>query len=208
MPAVYRTLVPGLEPPRVVRRGRYSPSALLWHTGAIGSPPPDAAHHNIHFGHEWRESFDALRDGHRMPDPSILVTVPTISDPGLAPPGASVVYALEPVPNLDGRLDWSTEREPALGRLRAAVARFGYPSDALVSEAIDPLGWEAGGLERGTPFSLSHTFWQSGPFRPSNVERRAPGLVLAGSGTRPGVGVPLVLISGRLAADQVERCFA
>jgi phytoene desaturase len=59
-------------------------------------------------------------------------------------------------------------------------------------------------MERGTPFALSHRFTQTGPFRPSNVERRAPGLVLAGSGTRPGVGVPLVLLSGRLAADRVE----
>ena len=59
-------------------------------------------------------------------------------------------------------------------------------------------------MERGTPFALSHRFLQSGPFRPANLERRAPGLVFAGSATRPGVGVPLVLLSGRLAADRVE----
>ena len=66
----------------------------------------------------------------------------------------------------------------------AAVARLGYPSDSRVG------GWSTRstgrrcGLERGTPFSLSHTFWQSGPFRPSNVERRAPGLVLRRLGHR------------------------
>ena len=41
----------------------------------------------------------------------------------------------------------------------------------------DPVDWEAAGQERGTPFSLAHTFTQTGPFRPANLERRAPGLV-------------------------------
>jgi len=35
------------------------------------------------------------------------------------------------------------------------------------------------------------------------VERRLPGMFFAGSGTVPGVGVPMVLISGKLAADRV-----
>ena len=38
-------------------------------------------------------------------------------------------------------------------------------------------------MERGTPFALSHTFRQTGPFRPGNVDR-APGLVFVGSGDR------------------------
>ena len=58
-------------------------------------------------------------------------------------------------------------------------------------------------MVEGTPFSLTHRFFQSGPFRPANVERRAPGLVFAGCGTVPGVGVPMVLLSGRLAAERV-----
>jgi phytoene desaturase len=206
LPAVYRTLVPGLEAPRALRRGRYSPSALVWHAGVEGTPGPEVAHHNIHFGRAWDASFDALLDGGvRMPDPSILVTVPTLDDPSLAPSGCSVLYALEPVPNLDGAIDWSVERAPALERLRRTVAGHGYPSTVRVEHAVDPLDWEGAGLERGTPFSLSHRFLQTGPFRPSNVERRAPGLVFAGSATRPGVGVPLVLVSGRLAADRVDQ---
>jgi len=37
------------------------------------------------------------------------------------------------------------------------------------------------------------------------VSRKVPGLVFVGSGTVPGVGVPMVLLSGRLAADRVEE---
>jgi phytoene desaturase len=58
-------------------------------------------------------------------------------------------------------------------------------------------------MERGTPFGLSHRFFQTGPFRPNNVDRRVPGMVLTGSSTLPGVGVPMVLLSGKLAAQRV-----
>jgi phytoene desaturase len=205
LPAVYRTLLPGMDPPRQLRRGTYSPSALVRHAGVRGLPDAEVDHHNIHFGEAWASSFRALLDeGRPMPDPSILVTVPTIDDPAQAPAGCSVLYALEPVPNLDGKVDWTAERPAAAARLADHVARLGYPSDVVVEEVVDPLDWEAEGMERGTPFALSHRFFQSGPFRPSNLERRAPGLVFAGSATRPGVGVPLVLLSGRLAAQRVE----
>jgi phytoene desaturase len=89
--------------------------------------------------------------------------------------------------------------------LAAAAARLGYPTDIEVERLVDPLDWEAQGMERGTPFALSHTFAQTGPFRPGNLERRAPGLVFTGSGTVPGVGVPMVLVSGELAAARVHQ---
>ncbi|MEN0072026.1 MAG: FAD-dependent oxidoreductase, partial [Propionicimonas sp.] len=60
------------------------------------------------------------------------------------------------------------------------------------------------GLAAGTPFSLAHTFGQTGPFRPPNLERRRPGVFFAGTGTTPGVGIPMVLISGELAARRVR----
>jgi phytoene desaturase len=204
LPVAYRTLLGGVEAPRGARRGRYSPSCLLWVAGVRGTPPPGAAHHNLHFGHQWEESFDAIiRDGRVMADPSVLVTLHSIDDPTVAPPGCSTLYALEPVPNLDGHVDWSRHRDAASARLRAQVAASGYPVDAVVEEIFDPLDWEAMGMERGTPFALAHTFRQTGPFRPLNVDRRVPGLVFVGSSTVPGVGVPMVLVSGKLAAARV-----
>ncbi len=204
LPVAYRTLLGGLPMPRVARRGRYSPSCVVWHAGARGELPPEAAHHNIHFGHEWDGAFRALLDdGSLMPDPSILVTVHSKDEPSLAPAGGHTLYVLEPVPNLDGRVDWTRERSRVRDRLAERVAALGYPAGVEAEELVDPTDWERQGMERGTPFALAHTFAQTGPFRPGNLDRRAPGLVFVGSSTLPGVGVPMVLISGKLAAQRV-----
>jgi len=206
LPVAYRTLLPGLPMPRRARTGSYSPSCVVWHAGVRGAPPDDAAHHNIHFGREWDSAFRSLlHDGVRMPDPSILVSVPSLDDPSMAPAGCSTLYVLEPVPNLDGKVDWSRERARVRDDLAARVGALGYATDVEVEELVDPTDWERQGMERGTPFALSHKFLQTGPFRPGNVDKRAPGLVLVGSGTVPGVGVPMVLISGKLAAQRVNQ---
>jgi phytoene desaturase len=204
LPTAYQQLLPDLMAPRVVRTGRYSPSAVVWHVGARGQPTAGTGHHNIHFGTDWQGSFRALTEDQRlMPDPSRLVSVPTVTDPSLAPSGHCVLYVLEPVPNLDAGIDWDRERGPMRDRLLHFLDEHGYPTDIVTDHLVTPLEWEQLGMHRGTPFALAHTFGQTGPFRPGNLDRRVPGLVFAGSGTVPGVGVPMVLVSGKLAAERV-----
>lgn len=205
LPVAYEQLLPDLAPRRVVRNGTYSPSAVVWHVGARGQVAPGTSHHNIHFGDAWDSSFDALiKQGRLMPDPSRLVTVPSLSDPSLAAPGGTTMYVLEPVPNLAGRVDWKAQRAPMRDSLLRFLETEGYPTDVVAEELVDPLDWQAQGMAQGTPFALAHTFAQTGPFRPPNVEKRVPGLFFAGSGTTPGVGVPMVLVSGKLAAQRVS----
>ena len=80
LPVAYDRLLPGVPAPRAVRSGDYSPSAVVWHVGASGTPGEQVRHHNIHFGREWDGAFEALIDrGELMPDPSRLVTVPTVA---------------------------------------------------------------------------------------------------------------------------------
>ncbi len=204
LPTAYQQLLSDLRPPRAARRGQYSPSAVVWHVGVRGVPKPPVAHHNIHFGKEWSSAFDALLNrGDLMPDPSRFVTIPSLDDPALAPEGYSTMYVLEPVPNLNGKIDWSIEAGRLRDRLQIFLTEHGYPREVITEELVTPLDWQAHGMAAGTPFALAHTFGQTGPFRPSNVERRLPGMFFAGSGTVPGVGVPMVLISGKLAANRV-----
>ena len=185
LPGAYG-LLPGIRPPASLRRARYSPSAVVWHAGVRGRPAAGHAHHNIHFGHAWRRAFRDLDDGRRMSDPSLLVSVPTLSDPELAPPGCSVLYTLEPVPNLTGGLDWARLRATVRSELSARIQRLGYPVDTVEESLVDPVDWARQGLAAGTPFSLSHRFSQSGPFRPSNVDDRVPRPRVRRNRHRPG----------------------
>lgn len=185
----------------VKRRLSYSPSCWLLLAGS-SQGYSQIAHHNIHFGAAWRQTFDELLDGRLMSDPSFLVTHPTHTDPGLAPDGKHVYYVLFPTPNTHGKVTWPQPRfrDAALALMESRGYR-GF-SDAIEVENItDPADWEARGMYAGAPFSAAHSLLQTGPFRPSNHWGR--NVVFVGSGTQPGVGVPMVLISGRIAAERV-----
>lgn len=205
LPVAYRDLLPESRHPR---RLTYSPSCVVLHIGSSATYSK-IAHHNIHFGRAWKGTFDeVIHQGLLMSDPSLLVTNPTRSDPSAAPPGKQSYYVLAPTPNLDvAPLDWNG----GLGRryadeLAGVLEQRGYVgfADSIeVQQIITPADWAAQGMAAGTPFASAHTFAQTGPFRPSNLHPVLPNVVFTGSGTQPGVGVPMVLISGKLAATRV-----
>src|SRR5690606_8607000 len=151
-------------------------------------------------------AFAQLGRGAVMTDPSRFVTIGSVSDPTAAPRGSHTLFVLEPVPNLDADIDWTGATPRLTERMLEWAAGAGYPvADAQIVDTTDPTTWRARGAARGTPFSLAHRFTQSGPFRPAPVDRRFPRVVFAGAGTRPGVGIPMVLISGRIAAARTAE---
>ena len=202
LPVAYRDLL-GFEP-WDVKRLNYSPSCYLLLTGST-QEYSQIAHHNIHFGKSWDGVFkDLIDDKKLMSDPSILVTNPSRTDPGLAPDGKHIYYVLFPTPNLDADIDWTKQSGPYRDEIVKTLEERGYVGfgDSIELEHItNPLDWQERGMERGTPFAAAHSFFQTGPFRPRNVW--GDNVVFAGSGTQPGVGVPMVLISGRLAAERI-----
>lgn len=206
LPVAYRELLPPGSAPRRLARQRYSPSCFLLLAGSAAHYTA-TAHHNIHFGAAWRRTFTELIDqGRLMSDPSLLVTNPTRSDPGLAPAGKQIYYVLVPTPNLEAGLDWSVLAPRYRDECVALLERRGYVGFAEgieVEHLTTPADWAARGMERGAPFAAAHTLRQTGPFRAANLAAGVEGVVFAGSGTVPGVGVPMVLISGRLAAERI-----
>ncbi|MGA5039776.1 phytoene desaturase family protein [Streptomyces capoamus] len=206
LPVAYRLL--GRRPRRPLAL-RHSPSAVVLHAGTDRTWP-QLAHHTISFGAAWHSTFDELtRAGRLMSDPSLLVTRPTTTDPGLAPPGRHLHYILAPCPNTDIGPDaaaWSDLGPRYRDTLLRELERRGLDGIGAAIEQeclITPADWHAQGHAAGTPFSAAHTFAQTGPFRPRNLVRGTENAVLAGCGTTPGVGVPTVLLSGKLAAARV-----
>lgn len=205
-PAAYRLL--GRRPLRPVPL-RAAPSAVVLHVGSDRTWP-QLAHHTLSFGAAWHSTFHELTvQGRVMSDPSLLVTRPTTTDPGLAPPGRHLHYVLAPCPNTAVGPDsaaWRGLAAPYRDRLLADLERRGLTgiTDAMeVERLVTPADWEAAGHPAGSPFSYAHTAAQTGPFRPRNLVRGTVNAVLAGAGTTPGVGVPTVLLSGKLAAARL-----
>lgn len=200
LPEAYRLL--GGAPRRPVPL-RWAPSAVVAHLAV--RTPLDLAHHTISFGAAWERTFTEIIDeGRLMSDPSLLLTRPTATDPTLAPPGRDLLFLLAPCPNLDaGPLDWPRLGPAYLDELLGTLAARGIDVDVEDSALVTPTDWAAQGLAAGTPFSAAHTFAQTGPFRPRNLPRRRSNVVLAGCGTTPGVGIPPVVLSGRLAAQRI-----
>ncbi|CAB4897371.1 unannotated protein [freshwater metagenome] len=204
LPVAWRDLLG--KQPLSVKRLKYSPSCVTLLIGSNKSYE-HLAHHNIHFGKSWDGVFDELiKKKKLMSDPSILVTVPSKDDPSLAPAGKSSYYVLFPTPNLTADIDWKKVGPRYRDEMIKALEERGYKGfgDGIeVEHMTTPLDWQEQGMEQGAPFASAHTFFQTGPFRPKNLAKGFENVVFAGSGTQPGVGVPMVLISGRLAAERI-----
>jgi phytoene desaturase len=204
LPIAYRDLLPASRQ----RRLRFSPSCVVLHIGSTQAYGK-IAHHNIHFGTTWRTTFDqVIRKGLLMSDPSLLVTNPTRTDPAAAPSGRHTYYVLAPVPNLEtGPMNWRGELgsryTSALVRTLEKRGYVGFGDGIEVQRTITPADWADQGMAAGTPFAAAHTFGQTGPFRPATLHPTLENVVFTGSGTQPGVGVPMVLISGKLAAARI-----
>lgn len=201
------------------RRPNWSPSAVVVH----GTMPVARTeqwpgyHHNISFGEAWDETFAQLTaapgQARLMSDPSLLITRPGVSASeriieGEGGQAYEPVSILAPVPNLDrAGLDWETIAENYVAEILGVLEQRGFSGlrDHLAIARVDtPEFWQQQGHGAGSPFGLAHTVGQTGPFRPRNYPVAGlNNVILAGSSTTPGVGVPTTLMSGALAARRI-----
>ena len=198
----------------------YSCGVVSFNWG-INKPVPELLHHNVFLSDEYEASWDraATKDGF-VKKPNFYVHAPCVTDPTAAPAGKSSVMVLLPIANMQ-------EIEKKLGRKLNAEERRAK-IDQLVEEGrervlttfeakgiklrdhieeefvIDPIEWERRyGIEHGAVFGLSHGMLQLATFRPAIKDLDHQNLYFTGASTRPGNGVPLVMISGRLCAERI-----
>jgi phytoene desaturase len=195
----------GKKAAAALRRKRFSPSLFVVHFGTEGDWP-DLPHHSILFGPRYKGLLNDIYKGSGLADdPSIYLHHPTITDPDMAPPGCSTLYALAPVPHL-GRsdFDWETEgpryaerileivEERVMPGLRARTrVKFHYTPQDFDSDLRSHLG---------SAFSLEPLLTQSAYFRVHNRDDQIPNLYFTGAGTHPGAGIPGVVGSAKATA--------
>jgi len=174
---------------------------------------PNLAHHTILFGPRFRGLLRDIFHGHRLPeDFSLYLHAPTITDPGMAPPGGESFYVLSPVPHLgNAAIDWEAVAtsygdailaalEPHLPGLRDAIVTRRHCTPADFASRFN--------AHHGSAFSVAPTLTQSAYFRPHNRDPDIPGLYLVGAGTHPGAGVPGVVNSAKATCDTIAADFS
>lgn len=207
---LYRDLLPHDRARRRAERAPRSSSGFVLLLGVEGRTD-GLAHHNISFSADYGAEFAALFDAHEaIPDPTVYVAASSVTDPTQAPAGHENWFVLVNAPS------FSTKSNPETGGHFVEKRWAGYGDHVL--EVMAQRGWDLSGRivhrEEITPADIAHRFRTPGGsiygtssngamaafLRPGN---RGPidGLYLCGGSSHPGGGLPLVAISGRIAAD-------
>jgi phytoene desaturase len=204
VPSTHTSLL--AEPPP---RMKMTPGVVTFYWGIKGRPT-GLGHHTIFLPDDYRAAFHQLmREGAIPTDLPFYISIPSATDPSLAPPGDSCVFVLVPVPVLSqlGPLDWHATAAQLKATVLARLSHHGVTlkdDDFLTEHCYTPVDWQQRfGLYDGSAFGASHNLMQMGPFRAPNWSHTHPGLFFVGSSTTPGAGMPMVILSGRMVAERV-----
>jgi phytoene desaturase len=186
---------------------RFSMSLFVIYFG-VNKTYENLQHHTILFGPHYRELVTAICGAKPLrEDFSLYLHAPTVTDPSLAPPGATGFYVLAPVPNLKQDIDWESEGPAYADRiLEALEARLlpGLRENLVTRRIFTPKDFETElNAHLGSAFSLEPVLTQSAYFRGHNRDDMIDNLYLVGAGTHPGAGVPGVVGSAKATASVI-----
>jgi phytoene desaturase len=166
---------------------------------------PQLAHHNLFFSEDYRAEFRAIFDDLvPAPRPSIYVSITAKTDPDHAPPDSENWFVLINAPARAPHVDWQAQARPYADRVLDLLAERGFDvRPHLAHETIwTPADLEANtGAWRGALYGPSANSRFTAFLRPHNRSRAVQGLYFVGGTTHPGGGVPMVTLSGKVAAD-------
>ena len=190
---------------------------------------PDLLHHNVFLSGDYKGSWErpACVDDFAAPKQhNFYCHNPVYTDPSCAPAGGASVMVLLPVANINEQRKACAKRgvpvpseEDMVNAAREAVLRRFKEagkdiSKNIVSESVTtPSQWqERFNIKHGAVFGLSHGLTQLAAFRPP-VRTGIPqldspevdGLHFVGASTRPGNGVPLVLMGVKVVFDKIMQ---
>ncbi len=182
----------------------YEPSCsgliMLW---GVEGQHSDLAHHNIFFSANYEAEFRDIFKLQTAPqDPTIYVAITSKADASHAPEGGENWFVLVNMPASPLKLDVTAYKEHVLAKL----AKFGYDVRGKIrTETLyTPQDLEQmTGAWRGALYGPSGNSKWTAFRRPHNRAKEVKGLYFAGGTTHPGGGVPMVTLSGKVAAELV-----
>ncbi len=189
----------GLEP---------SSSALVFLWG-VRAPCDELEVNNIFFSSDYEAEFRDLFERRLCPsDPTVYLNITSRVTPGDAPAGAGNWFVLVNAPPAAGQ-DWSRERDRTRkAALRRVAAALGRPVDGDIEceEIVTPPDIEeATGSRGGSLYGISSNSRTAAFLRHPNRSSRHHGLYVCGGSAHPGGGMPLAILSGKIASELVQR---
>jgi phytoene desaturase len=185
----------------------------MFYWGVRGEPIAQLLHHNVFLAdNDYKRSFDRIFKDLTLPDdPSFYVCAPTRTDPSFAPPGHDNLMVLVPVGYINEQQpqDWGAliaqARDVVLRKL-ASIGITDLAERIVFERCLGPCNYRDDlNLAKGSAFGLSHDFLQVGYLRPHNRHARYSNLYFVGASTHPGTGLPIVLISAKLAEERILK---
>lgn len=166
-------------------------------------------HHNYFLGNNFKEYADSIFTTSVSPKkPYYYVNVRSRSNNNSAPEGCDSLFILCPVPDLRFKPDWSDAEGLADNIIQDMGQRIGVDLKAhtISRTVLTPKDWEQKfNLYKGSGLGLAHGLNQVGGFRPSNKDEEFNNLYYVGASTVPGTGLPIVIISSKLATERILK---
>ena len=168
------------------------------------------AHHDFVFSRDPEEEFDFIyRKGEPAPDPTAYLAAPAVTDPEVALEGGEALYVLVHTPYLRPHHNWSETfpayRRVILDKLKRAAGLHDLEDRIVVERHLTPQDiHDRYRVLNGAIYGLASHGKFMGAFKPGNRSRDVRGLYLAGGAAHPGPGMPMVMMSGWIAADALD----
>jgi len=201
---------------RVLGRKRYSEKKLSrksWTMGyltiylGLNCKLPQVNHHNYYLGTNYEAyAGNIMRQPDTLEQPYFYVNVLSKHNSECAPEGCESLFFVCPVPNLKYKPDWSDRDTLVKSILDDFSGRIGQDiSPHIVTQTVyTPEDWrDQFNLYDGGGLGLSHSMLQIGALRPGNADEKFGNLFYAGASTVPGAGLPMSVISSKLASDRI-----
>ncbi len=169
------------------------------------------AHHDFVFSRNASEEFHAIYDkGELAPDPTCYLCAPARTESAVAPRGGEALYILVHTPHLRPGHDWKKMygdyRRVIFGKLKRTAGLDDLESAIEVEHYLTPQDiHERYGVLNGAIYGITSHGRLQGGFKPANHDPKVRGLYLAGGAAHPGPGMPMVLMSGWIAADKLDQ---
>ena len=208
----HRELVGGSVARRFEHKRTYEPacSGVVLYLG-LNKRYEQLAHHDFVFSRDPHEEFHHIYTlGEPAPDPTCYLAATSATDPTSAPAGGEALYVLVHTPYLREHHDWKkmfpAYRQVILDKLKRTAGMHDIEERIVYESALTPQDiHERYRVLNGAIYGISsHGLWQ-GAFKPANRSRELQGMYLAGGAAHPGPGMPMVMMSGWIAADSLDR---